>query len=103
VIHDDFVRLHHPCYWHYDILFGLEVMAEAGYLADERCQDALDRLESKRLSDGGFAAEKKYYQATGEPKTGRSLVDWGGTSRTTLNKWVTVRALSVSKESGRLA
>jgi hypothetical protein len=102
-IHEDFVRLHYPCYWHYDILFGLEVMAEAGYLADGRCQDALDRLESKRLSEGGFPAEKKYYQASGKPKTGRSLVDWGGTSKTAMNEWVTVRALHVLKESGRLA
>jgi hypothetical protein len=74
-MNDDFVRLHYPCYWRYDILFGLEVMAEADFLADERCQEALDLLESKRLSDGGFPAEKKYYQAAGEAKTGRSLVD----------------------------
>jgi hypothetical protein len=103
LIHDDFARLHYPCYWHYDILFGLEVMAEAGYLADERCQDALDLLESKRLQDGGFPAEKKYYQASGKAKTGRSLADWGGTSKTAMNEWITARALHVLKESGRLA
>jgi len=100
VIHEDFIRLHYPCYWHYDILFGLKVMAEAGWLGDERCQSALNLLESKRLADGGFPAEKKYYQCTPKAKTGRSLVDWGGTSATRMNEFVTVEALYVLKASG---
>src|SRR5262249_42774695 len=37
VIHPHFVKLHYPCYWHYDILFGLHVLAEAGLIGDERC------------------------------------------------------------------
>lgn len=102
-IHDDFVKLHYPCYWHYDILFGLEVMAEAGHLADVRCQAALDLLETKSLPNGGFPAEGKYYRTSAEPKTGRSLMDWGGTSKKTMNEFVTARALCVLKESGRLA
>jgi len=103
VMNDDFVTLHYPCYWHYDILFGLKVMAEAGFIGDERCHDALDLLESRRLPDGGFPAEKKYYQVTEKKKTGRSLVDWGGTSKRRMNEFVTADALYVLKESGRLA
>ncbi|MFQ5884988.1 MAG: hypothetical protein ACE5IO_07800 [Thermoplasmata archaeon] len=105
VISDDFVKLHYPCYWHYDILFGLKVMAEAGFIGDERCYDALELLESKRLPDGGFPAERKYYQVTQKAKgvTGRSLVDWGGTSKKHMNEFVTADALYVLKESGRLA
>jgi hypothetical protein len=34
VITPSFLQLHHPCDWHYDILFGLEVLAEAGHLRD---------------------------------------------------------------------
>ena len=30
VMDPHFLKLHYPCYWHYDILFGLKVMAEAG-------------------------------------------------------------------------
>jgi hypothetical protein len=101
VIRDDFVRLHYPCYWHYDILFGLKVMAEAGFISDERCQDALDHLESKRLPDGGFPAEKKYYRVTNKRISGRCLVDWGGTSRRRMNEWVTADALTVLKAAGR--
>ena len=54
------VRLHYPCYWHYDLLAGLKVMAEAGFIGDPRCREALDLLESKRLPGGGFPAEARY-------------------------------------------
>lgn len=102
IIKNDFVRLHYPCYWHYDILFGLKVMAEAGFITDRRCQDALDLLESKRLPDGGFPAEAKYYRVTERRTAGRSLVDWDGTSKRRMNAWVTADALHVLKASGRL-
>src|SRR5690606_19530208 len=55
VMDKDFLKLHYPCYWHYDILFGLKVMAEAGFIEDERCAAALDVLEKKRLPNGLFA------------------------------------------------
>lgn len=102
VIQEDFVRLHYPCYWHYDILFGLKVMAEAGWVRDERCQEALALLESKRLADGGFPAEGRYYRVTDKAMSGRSLVDWDGTSTRRMNEFVTVDALFVLKASGRL-
>ncbi|MDQ1327774.1 MAG: hypothetical protein QG641_1057 [Candidatus Poribacteria bacterium] len=107
IIDNDFVTLHYPCYWHYDILFGLKVMAEAGFINDERCNDALDLLESKRIPDGGFPAEKKYYQTIdkskpGRRKSGSSLVDWGYTGSKKCNEFVTADALYVLKESGRL-
>ena len=62
MIKPDFTALHYPCHWHYDMLFGLKVLAEAGFIADERCADALDLLATKQLPDGGFPAEKKYYR-----------------------------------------
>jgi hypothetical protein len=107
IINNDFVTLHYPCYWHYDILFGLKVMAEAGFINDERCNDALDLLESKCLTDGGFPAEKKYYtridkSKPGWRKSGSSLVDWGVTGKTKSNEFVTADALYVLKASGRL-
>jgi hypothetical protein len=101
VIDEEFITLHYPWYWHYDILLGLKVMAEAGWLGDKRCQAALDILETKQLADGGFPAEKKYYQNKPNAKTGRSLVDWGGTSLTQMNEFVTAEALSVLKAAKR--
>ena len=102
IIKPEFVKLHYPCYWHYDILFGLKVLAEAGYIHDARCEDALNLLESKRLSDGGFPAEKTYYRVAKEKISGRSLVDWGGTSKRHMNEFITIDALFVLRKSGRL-
>jgi hypothetical protein len=102
VITEKFTTLHYPCYWHYDILFGLKVMAECGCISDPRCQDALDLLESKRLPDGGFPAEARYYQVSPKAATGRSLVGWGVTGTTQMNEFVTADALFVLKAAGRL-
>jgi len=102
LIRSDFIKLHYPCYWHYDILFGLKVMTETGRVTDERCGEALSLLESKQLPDGGFPANGKYYVTTPGGKGGRSLLDWRGTSGTRTNEFVTVDALFVLKEAGRL-
>jgi hypothetical protein len=102
VISDDFLKLHYPCYWHYDILFALKVMAEAGLIGDPRCEDALDVLEGKRLPGGGFPAEGRYYTTREAARSGRSLVDWGGVNRRKMNEFVTVGALSVLRKAGRL-
>jgi hypothetical protein len=95
VIAPSYLQLHYPCYWHYDILFGLEVLAEAGYLDDPRCAEALELLRAKRLPEGGFPAEHRYYRPSASATSQRSLVDWGPTSRRRMNEWVTVRALEV--------
>jgi hypothetical protein len=102
LINEDFVLLHYPCYWHYDILFGLKVMAESGFISDKRCQAALDLVESKRLPTGGFPAEKKYYQLSQKASSGRSLVNWGGAQKKRMNEFVSVDALYVLKSAGRL-
>jgi hypothetical protein len=99
---EDLIKLHYLCYWHYDILFGLKVMAEAGFIGDRRCDDALDLLESKRLPNGGFSAEEKYYRVTDKKTTGRSPVDWGSANKKDMNEFVTADALYVLKKSQRL-
>jgi hypothetical protein len=101
VIHEDFIRLHYPPYWHYDILFALKVMLEAGFIGDPRCAEALDLLEAKRLPDGGFPAEAKFYRVSEKRVSGNSLVDWGGVSKKQMNEFITVDALYVLREAGR--
>ena len=108
-IHPEFTVLHYPIYWHYDILWGLKVMAEAGFIGDERCGPALDLLETYRLPGGGYPAHKKHYRAANpkeiipmdERVSGYSLVDWGPTGTTRMNEFVTVDALYVLKQAGR--
>jgi hypothetical protein len=102
VIHPEFTKLHYPLYWHYDILAGLKAMAELGAIEDERCTDALALVESKRLPDGGWPAEARYYRHSNEVKLGNDDVDWGGTSTRRMNEWVTVDALGVLRAAGRL-
>ena len=79
-------------------------MAEAGFIGDPRCQEALDLLESKRLADGGWRAEGKHYRVVDEPAPGGSLVGWGPVSRKqVMNPFVTVDALYVLRAAGRAA
>jgi hypothetical protein len=101
VMDPHFIKLHYPLYWHYDILFALKVMAEAGFIGDPRCAPALDLLESKRLSDGGFPAEASYARPSRPQLSGYSPVRWGGISRRTLNPFVTADALYVLRMAGR--
>ena len=108
VMNKRFLMLHYPPYWHYDVLFGLKALAEAELIGDPRCREALDLLESKRLADGGFPAEGRYYRLdvqrkkTGRWPSDRSLVDWGGTSKRRMNQWVTADALFVLVAAGRM-
>jgi len=103
VINQRFVLLHYPLYWHYDILFGLKVMAEAGFIDDLRCAAALALLESKRLPDGSFPAEESYARTNRPQMSGYSPVRWGRTSKKTMNPFVTADALYVLRMAGRLS
>jgi len=102
IIAPDMVRLHFPSYWHYDVLVGLKTLAEAGFVRDARCREALDLVATKRTEDGGFPAEAKYYRVSRSGGAGRSAVDWGGVSARRANPFVTVEALSVLRRAGRL-
>ena len=98
----EFTQLHYPVFWYYDILTGLERVGEAGLLGDPRCAEALDLLETKQLPDGGFPAEGRFYRLTKPEISGFSKYDWGGVSKRKANPWVSVHALSVLKQAGRL-
>ena len=103
IIHPEFVALHYPLYWHYDFLGGLKAMARIGRITDPRCADALDLLEARRLPDGGWPAENRYYKVRPRTfETGADYVDWGGNSSRRVNEWVTVDALAVLRAAGRI-
>lgn len=100
VINPKWIKLSYPPYWHYEILSILKVLAEANKIKDKRCKDALDLLEKKRLDDGGFPAEVRYY--LGSAKSNISPVNWGGVNKRKSNPWVTIDALYVLKKAGRI-
>jgi hypothetical protein len=95
VIASTFLQLHYPCYWHYDILFGLEVLAEAGHLGDPNCAEALELLRGKAMPDGGFPAERRYYRSG--PNALGSGPWWTGDQHSSrrMNEWVRVGGLKM--------
>ena len=102
IMASSFLKLCYPPYWHYTILNGLKVLAEADCIHDPRCAEALDLLERKRLPDGGFPAEIVYYVTGSDRRTGRSVVSWGGQRAAKMNPWVTAEALCVLAAAGRI-
>ena len=94
VMNSQYIQLHYPLYWHYDILGALWAMKEMDRLDDPRCEKALNLLRTKQLSDGGFPAEGRYYHHR-SGVSNASLVDWGTVSKVKLNPWITVRAFAV--------
>lgn len=97
----DVMKTHHPVYWHYDFLAGLIGLMELGLLADPRCGDALDYLQSQRRPDGGWGADAKYWRISDDGSNIES-VSWGPISRQASNEWVTCEALTVLAATGRL-
>ena len=102
IMNPEFLRLHYPLYWGYDILGGLKAMAEIGRLDDPRCRKALDLLEAKQLPGGGWAAERRFYTVSSSVKTRVEYVDWGGARPKEVNEWVTADALHVLRAAGRM-
>ncbi len=102
LINPRFLLVSFPHFWPYDILFGLQVMAEAGFIADPRCAEALDLLEAKRLRDGGWPLEQKVWKLAGSFVSRGTFYDWGPTGTSRSNAWVTERARFVLETAGRM-
>jgi hypothetical protein len=66
-IHPELTRLHHPARWHFDVLRGLDALADAGVRQDPRMDDALAVLVGRRRPDGRWAAARAYPGATHVP------------------------------------
>ena len=95
-------KIHYPIRF-YDVLSVLLVMAEMGVVRDRRCQDALDLLERKRLADGTFPVEWTNVTKADRIETRGTYADWGILHRKRGNPLVTLDALYVLREAGRVA
>jgi len=98
VINEEWLKLHYPLYWHYDILHGLKILMLLDTLKDKRGQEALDIIESKRRLDGTWHAEGYYWYPPGRKEVNSAVVNWG---RGGPNEWITLDALRVLKAAGR--
>lgn len=99
VINPEWLKLHYPLYWHYDILQGLLMMGRLGKLSDPRTEEALDLLEERRLKDGRWRPGNYYWRPPGGGRSAQEVVDWG---RGGPNPMITLNALRVLKGAGRL-
>lgn len=70
-IHPSWTVLHHPPYWHYDVLMGLRVLVALDRVDDPRAGDALDLVEQARCGPGRFAG--RTWTSIRQP----AAVDWG--------------------------
>lgn len=95
----EFVKLHYPPYWHYDILQAMLVLSRRKSLNDPRCEEALKLLESKRRPDGTWAPSGyRYWLRQGTERVNGDAVDWG---RDGPNEMLTLNALRVLKAADR--
>lgn len=88
-----FTRFAFPTWWHYDVLRGLEYLRRAGVAPDERVDEAIDLVLSKRDEDGRWPLEVQYAgNMPIEINEGEGLP----------SRWNTLRALRVLEWSGLL-
>lgn len=52
IINENFLKLHYPCRWYYDILRALDYFQSANTKYDSRMEEALAIIESKRTKEG---------------------------------------------------
>jgi hypothetical protein len=78
-------------------LEGLRTLDAAVELGDPRTQDALDALEAKRLPDGTWRCEGKWWKRPGSKGSNVEAVDWLPFA----NDLLTERAVTVLSAAGR--
>jgi len=96
VINQEWLQLHWPAYWHYDVLLGLRAITEAGLVRDDRTREALDHLESQRGPDGKWWANgRRYWLRRGDSNV--DVVNWGDAADV-----VSGQSLAVLRAAGRI-
>jgi hypothetical protein len=91
------LQLRYPSYWRYDLLRVLILLMRMGKLDDPRAQDALDELERRRLPDGRWTTDDRWWKPGA--KITPEVVDWGEPGEP--SEPVTLDALRVLTAAGR--
>ena len=92
VIRREWLTLHYPPYWHYDILQALLVLSRMQLTGDARCRDAVTVLERRRRPDGRWQPGAYWWKPPGTPHGTAEAVDWG---RSAPSEMITLNALRV--------
>jgi hypothetical protein len=80
-------QLSFPPLWHYDVLRGLDYLRAAGFRPDERVEEAMRIVLTRRQPDGRWLRDIRHNDSPYE-----ELVGPVGEA----NRWITLRALRVS-------
>lgn len=100
------LRLHYPSHYYYDGLIGLEIVTALGRGDDPRLAPALDWLEGKRNPEGRWNLDALHPDIEGDDEYLRKGVrapyfplgfEYPGHP----SRWITLRALTVLRRSGR--
>jgi hypothetical protein len=79
-------RFAFPTWWHYDVLRGLEYLRSAGVTPDERVEEAIELVASKRDGEGRWPLDTRF------PGVMPVEMDEGEGQP---SRWITLRALRV--------
>ncbi len=100
IINPQWLELRYPSYWRYDLLQALLILSRMGKAGDRRASDALDELERRRLPDGRWAADGRWWSPPGSDQSAPEVVDWGEPGQA--NEMITLNALRALGAAGRL-
>jgi hypothetical protein len=92
VIRRDWLTLHYPPYWHYDILQSLLVLSRMRLTGDLRCCDALAVLDRRPRPDGRWQPGAYWWKPLGTPRGTVEVIDWG---RSAPSEMITLNALRI--------
>lgn len=92
-IHPDWLALHYPPYWHYDILHALLILSRMGLAGDRRCDDAIEVLKQRRRADGRWQPGGYWWKPPGS-RHSVEVVRWG---RSGPSEMITLNALRILK------
>lgn len=82
----DWTQFAFPCWWHYDVLRGLDYLRSAGVQPDERVEEAVNLVILKMTPNGRWLLDVEY--------PGKMLVDLGEQVGSP-SRWITLRAYRV--------
>lgn len=87
IINQNFLKLHYPCRWYYDILRAMDYFQSANMPYDKRMDEAIAVIRSKRSPDGYWK------QAAHYPGQVHFVMEKAGLP----SRWNTLRAMRVLK------
>jgi hypothetical protein len=95
-----YTKLSYPYPRLYDFMAGLHILTRAGYIADPRCERALDLLESKFVDGEGWPTERKLFHHN-PSKEGFTNARWEDARIGAASEHLTVDALEILRAARR--